>query len=314
MKIIYMGTPDFAVAPLEAILKAGHEVTAVVTQPDRQKGRGREVQYSPVKECALSYGIPVLQPLKIKEKDAVEELRKYPADIFVVAAFGQLLSEEILNMPRLGCINIHASLLPAYRGAAPIQWCVINGEEKTMKMIQALSKYLRLSLSKGREIVTVEDELENVKSYMEIQQIRNENLFRYEIECAEELKTRWILKLILQPIVENAVKYGFCDIFEGGLIRISVTEQAGQLTFSVYNNGTPMEEQMAEKLNGLSEIPVSKMKDSFEDKKHGYGVINIITRLRLKYGEDVRFFYESDTNGTVCVIQIPDDGKENSEQ
>ena len=185
----------------------------------------------------------------------------------------------------------------------------INGEEKTMKMIQALSKYLRLSLSKGREIVTVEDELENVKSYMEIQQIRNENLFRYEIECAEELKTRWILKLILQPIVENAVKYGFCDIFEGGLIRISVTEQAGQLTFSVYNNGTPMEEQMAEKLNGLSEIPVSKMKDSFEDKKHGYGVINIITRLRLKYGEDVRFFYESDTNGTVCVIQIRMTGK-----
>ncbi len=140
MKIIYMGTPDFAVAPLEAILKVGHEVTAVVTQPDRQKGRGREVQYSPVKECALSYGIPVLQPLKIKEKDAVEELRKYPADIFVVAAFGQLLSEEILNMPRLGCINIHASLLPAYRGAAPIQWCVINGEEKTGVTIMQMAK------------------------------------------------------------------------------------------------------------------------------------------------------------------------------
>lgn len=140
MKIIYMGTPDFAVAPLEAILKAGHEVMAVVTQPDRQKGRGREVQYSPVKECALSYGIPVLQPLKIKEKDAVEELRKYPADIFVVAAFGQLLSEEILNMPRLGCINIHASLLPAYRGAAPIQWCVINGEEKTGVTIMQMAK------------------------------------------------------------------------------------------------------------------------------------------------------------------------------
>ena len=140
MKVIFMGTPDFAVAPLEAILKAGHEVTAVVTQPDRQKGRGREVQYSPVKECALSYGIPVLQPLKIKEEDAVEELRKYPADIFVVAAFGQLLSEEILNMPRLGCINIHASLLPAYRGAAPIQWCVINGEEKTGVTIMQMAK------------------------------------------------------------------------------------------------------------------------------------------------------------------------------
>lgn len=140
MKIIYMGTPDFAVAPLEAILKAGHEVTAVVTQPDRQKGRGREVQYSPVKECALSHDIPVLQPVKIKEKEAVEELRKYPADIFVVAAFGQLLSEEILNMPKFGCINIHASLLPAYRGAAPIQWCVINGEEKTGVTIMQMAK------------------------------------------------------------------------------------------------------------------------------------------------------------------------------
>lgn len=189
----------------------------------------------------------------------------------------------------------------------------INGEEKTMKMIQALSKYLRLSLSKGRDIVTVEDELENVKSYMEIQQIRNENLFRYEIECEEELKSRWILKLILQPVVENAVKYGFCDIFEGGLIRIRVTEQEGKLTLSVYNNGVPMEQKVLEQLNGLVEMPVSRMKDSFEDKKHGYGVVNIITRLRLKYGEDVKFFYEADMDGTVCIIQIPEDGKENGE-
>ena len=147
-----------------------------------------------------------------------------------------------------------------------------------------------------------------------IQSLRAKDQFTYRIEKDPGTECFQVIKLIVQPIVENAVKYGFCDIFEGGLIRISVTEQAGQLTFSVYNNGTPMEEQMAEKLNGLSEIPVSKMKDSFEDKKHGYGVINIITRLRLKYGEDVRFFYESDTNGTVCVIQIPDDGKENSEQ
>ena len=172
----------------------------------------------------------------------------------------QQKNEEKVNwMP---CKARSIRIFSIIRWIPSICWRGSTGEEKTMKMIQALSKYLRLSLSKGREIVTVEDELENVKSYMEIQQIRNENLFRYEIECGEELKTRWILKLILQPIVENAVKYGFCDIFEGGLIRISVTEQAGQLTFSVYNNGTPMEEQMAEKLNGLSEIPVSKMKDS----------------------------------------------------
>ena len=142
MKIIYMGTPDFAVAPLEAIIRAGHEVTAVVTQPDKQKGRGKEVQMTPVKECALKHGIPVFQPVKIKEPESVAELKKYPADIFVVAAFGQLLTEEILNMPKFGCINIHASLLPAYRGAAPIQRVIINGEEKTGVTIQQMAKGL----------------------------------------------------------------------------------------------------------------------------------------------------------------------------
>lgn len=140
MKIVYMGTPDFAVAPLEAIIRAGHEVTAVVTQPDKQKGRGKEVQMTPVKECAIKHGIPVLQPVKIKEPEAVEELRKYPADIFVITAFGQFLTEEILTMPKFGCINIHASLLPAYRGAAPIQWVIINGEEKTGVTIQQMDK------------------------------------------------------------------------------------------------------------------------------------------------------------------------------
>lgn len=142
MKIVYMGTPDFAVAPLEAILKAGHQVTAVVTQPDKQKGRGKEVQMTPVKECALKHNIPVFQPVKIKEKEAVARLREYPADIFVIAAFGQILSEEILQMPPFGCVNIHASLLPAYRGAAPIQWAVINGEKEAGVTIMQMEKGL----------------------------------------------------------------------------------------------------------------------------------------------------------------------------
>lgn len=140
MKVVYMGTPDFAVAPLKAIIKAGHEVTAVVTQPDKQKGRGKEVQMTPVKECAIKHGIPVLQPVKIKEPEALAELKKYPADVFVIAAFGQFLSEEILHMPKYGCINIHASLLPAYRGAAPIQWVIINGEKKTGVTIMQMAK------------------------------------------------------------------------------------------------------------------------------------------------------------------------------
>lgn len=142
MKIIYMGTPDFAVGPLKALIEAGHEICAVVTQPDRQKGRGKEMAPSPVKECASEYGIPVLTPVKIKEAEAIEELKKYPADIFVVAAFGQILSEEILNMPKYGCVNIHASLLPKYRGAAPIQWSIIDGEKETGVTIMQMDKGL----------------------------------------------------------------------------------------------------------------------------------------------------------------------------
>lgn len=140
MKVVFMGTPDFAVGALEAIMEAGHQVTAVVTQPDKPKGRGKEVQMSPVKACALSHDIPVFQPVKIREPEAVETLRTYQADIFVVAAFGQILSEKILTMPKYGCVNIHASLLPKYRGAGPIQWAVINGEKITGVTIMQMDK------------------------------------------------------------------------------------------------------------------------------------------------------------------------------
>ena len=131
MKVIFMGTPDFAVGALQAIIDAGHEVLLVVTQPDREKGRGKEVQFTPVKECAMMAGIEVFQPLKIKTPEAVAKLKEYDADIFVVAAFGQILSQEILDMPKFGCVNIHASLLPKYRGAAPIQWSILDGEKET---------------------------------------------------------------------------------------------------------------------------------------------------------------------------------------
>lgn len=140
MKIVYMGTPDYAVGALEALIAAGHQVTAVLTQPDKPKGRGREMQMTPVKQCALQHGIPVFQPVRVKEAQAVEVLRSYEADVFVVAAFGQILSEEILQMPKYGCINIHASLLPRYRGAGPIQWAVINGEKESGITIMQMDK------------------------------------------------------------------------------------------------------------------------------------------------------------------------------
>ena len=131
MKIVFMGTPDYAAEALRALIRAGHEITAVVTQPDKPKGRSGEPVPSPVKVCASEHGIPVLQPKRIRTPEATEELRKYPADVYVVAAFGQILTQEILDMPPYGCLNIHASLLPKYRGASPIQHVIIEGEEKT---------------------------------------------------------------------------------------------------------------------------------------------------------------------------------------
>lgn len=131
MKIIFMGTPDFAVGALEALIQAGHEIAAVVTQPDKARGRSGQPQFPPVKECALAHGVPVMQPRRVKAPEAVEELRRYEADVYIVAAFGQILSQEILDMPERGCLNIHASLLPRYRGASPIQHAIIDGETET---------------------------------------------------------------------------------------------------------------------------------------------------------------------------------------
>ena len=142
MKVIFMGTPDFSVGTLEALIEAGHEVALGVTQPDKPKGRGGKMQYTPVKEVAVAHNIPVYQPKRIREPECIEELRKYNADIMVVIAFGQILPKEILEMTPYGCVNVHASLLPSYRGAAPIQWAVINGEKvsgvTTMQMNEGL--------------------------------------------------------------------------------------------------------------------------------------------------------------------------------
>lgn len=152
MKVVFMGTPDFAVGTLEAIIEAGHEVLLVVTQPDKPKGRSGALQFPPVKECAVAHGIEVFQPTKIRLEENVEFLRKYDADIFVVAAFGQILPKSILDMPKYGCINVHASLLPKYRGAAPIQWAVINGDPVTGVTIQQMD----IGVDTGDIIVTKE--------------------------------------------------------------------------------------------------------------------------------------------------------------
>ena len=155
MKIIYMGTPEFAVSALEAIVQAGHEVLAVVTQPDKPQGRSKKLVPPPVKIKAQEYGIPVYQPEKIREESMVSILRDYEPDVMVVAAYGQLLPESILNIAPYGCINIHASLLPKYRGAAPIERAIIDGETVT----GVTTMYMEKGLDTGDMIDKVEVEI-----------------------------------------------------------------------------------------------------------------------------------------------------------
>ncbi len=131
LRAVFMGTPDFAVPCLDRLVADGHDVAAVVTQPDRPKGRGQKLAPSPVKEAAVGYGLPVLQPEKIRTAEFLTELAVFRPDVVVVVAFGQFLPKELLVLPPLGCVNVHASLLPRYRGAAPIHWAVMNGETTT---------------------------------------------------------------------------------------------------------------------------------------------------------------------------------------
>ena len=158
MKVVYMGTPDFAVPPLAALIKDGYEVAAVVTQPDKPKGRGKTLMPTPVKEEAVKHDIPVYQPLKVRDPEFVEILEGLAPDIIVVAAFGQIIPQKILDIPKYGCINIHASLLPKYRGAAPIQQAVIDGEKESGVTIMRMATGLDTGDMISRVVVPIETE------------------------------------------------------------------------------------------------------------------------------------------------------------
>lgn len=224
MKIIYMGTPDFAVGPLKALLEAGHEITAVVTQPDKPKGRSGQLVDSPVKVCAMENGIPVLQPVKIKAQESVEALKQYEADVFVVAAFGQILSKEILQMPRLGCVNIHASLLPKYRGAAPIQWAIIDGEKETGVTLQQMDEGIDTGDILAQQTVAItEDDT-------------GESLFEKLCEAGAALLVDTLPKLAagqITPVKQNGEAATYAKMLTKELGNIDFNRPAGEIALLV---------------------------------------------------------------------------------
>jgi len=167
MNIIFMGTPDFAVPSLKRLIEE-YDVTAVLTQPDKPKGRGKKMAYSAVKEEALKYGIPIYQPIKIKEDiNLIEKLKELKPDFIIVVAFGQILTKEILDIPKYGCINLHASLLPMYRGAAPLNWVIINGE----KVSGNTTMLMDVGLDTGDMILKDEVEITNYMTTGELHDI-----------------------------------------------------------------------------------------------------------------------------------------------
>lgn len=168
MKIVFMGTPDFAVPCLKNLAESSHEIAAVFTQPDKPKGRGYKMISTPVKACALEYNLPVYQPLSLRKGEEAEEslnlLKSISPDLIVVTAYGQILPKEILELPKHGCINIHASLLPRYRGAAPINWCILNGETKT----GVTSMMMEEGLDTGDMLIKRETEIGENETYSEL--------------------------------------------------------------------------------------------------------------------------------------------------
>ena len=180
MRIVYLGTPEFAVAGLQTLVENGYNVVAAVTMPDKPAGRGHQMQFSPVKEYALSQGIPVLQPEKLKDPEFVEQLRSYQADLQIVTAF-RMLPEVVWGMPRLGTFNVHGSLLPQYRGAAPINWAVINGEKETGLTTFMLKHEIdtgnmilqeRIAIGEDEDVGSVHDRLMELSKEMVLKTVR----------------------------------------------------------------------------------------------------------------------------------------------
>lgn len=281
MKIIYMGTPDFAVGPLKALIEAGHEVTAVISQPDKAKGRSKELVPPPVKAYAMMQGLTVLQPEKIKTPEAVAELRKFEADLFVVAAFGQILSKEILTMPKYGCINIHASLLPKYRGAAPIQWSIIDGEKETGVTIMQMDEGLDTGDILTQKVVQISDD------------DTGESLFDKLCEAGSELLLETIPQIeagTLCPVKQDEAKSTYAKMLRKEFGNIDFSKSAKEIwclvrglnswpsAYTYYNNKT-MKIWRAEPVAENADLPagtlVKKDKESIFVQT-GEGMLRIL--------------------------------------
>ena len=218
--VVFMGTPDFAVGSLNALIEAGqYRIQAVVTQPDRPKGRGQKMVETPVKTFALQHGLPVFQPLKVKEPDFVQQLKEWKPDFIVVAAFGQFLTQEILDIPTYGCINVHASLLPKYRGAAPIQYAIIKGEKESGVTIMRMEKGMDTGAMYSRVAVPIDEEMNFARLHDEL------------MEKGAKLLTDTLPRIAdgLQPEIQDESEATYATLLTKEMAKIDWTRPAKEV-------------------------------------------------------------------------------------
>lgn len=220
MKIVFMGTPDIAVPCLQKIIDEKYEILGVVTQPDKPKGRGKKLGMSPVKELAIENNIPVYQPVKARDKEFIDKIKSLNPDVIVVVAFGQILPKEILEIPKLGCINVHVSLLPKYRGAAPINWVIINGEEKT----GVTTMYMDEGLDTGDMILKTEVNLDENITAGEL----NDKMMNIGAETLKET-LRLIEEGNAPREVQNHEEFSYAPIMNKSLGNIDFSKSAREI-------------------------------------------------------------------------------------
>jgi len=215
-----MGTPDFAVGTLKALVQSKHEVLGVVTQPDKPKGRSGKMQFSPVKEAALGYGIPVYQPQRVRDEAFLLELRKICPDAIIVVAFGQILSKEILDMPKYGCLNVHASLLPKLRGAAPIQWSVIQGDKESGVTIQQMDEGIDTGDILLAEKYTLEEKETGGSLFEKLSELGGPMILKV-LDSAEEGT--------LKPVPQNDAEHTYARMLTKETGRIDFSKSAAEI-------------------------------------------------------------------------------------
>ncbi|MGO1041506.1 methionyl-tRNA formyltransferase [Clostridioides difficile] len=298
MKIVFMGTPDIAVPCLQKIIDENYEILGVVTQPDKPKGRGKKLGMSPVKELAIENNIPVYQPIKARDKDFIETMKSLNPDVMVVVAFGQILPKEILEIPKFGCINVHVSLLPKYRGAAPINWVIINGEEKT----GVTTMYMDEGLDTGDMILKTEVNLDENITAGEL----HDKMMNIGAETLKET-----LKLIEEGTapreVQNHEEFSYAPIMNKSLGNIDFSKNAKEIhnlvrgvnpwpsAYTIYNGVTMkiwktkvLEEESTKDAGTIIDVNKDGIKVSTKDKILLIEEIQMPNKKRMLVGEYIK--------------------------